>query len=611
MRIPTPEQQIVLDQTARVRVVHAVPGSGKTWLVAEIIRRALKTWPTKTCGIAALSFTRVGGEEIRKAVGRDLEHPHFVGTIDSFLFRYVIRPHLRRVFNWFADPRLVAGEWGAEHWKSCGATQSAAIGNGINLFGCVFINENQGKAVIAHKPHPTLPLRPLTGNDLNQARDAKKKIWETCGLLTHSDAALWASKTLEHEKWGAVVRGEVIRRFPFLIVDELQDTGHFLGKSIRLLLQEPSVHGVLVGDPDQAIYEFTGARPDLFKTFEAILDAVPLTLANSHRCPSAVANAAMHLKDSGGLIGPAQNQIGRAFLVRYKDMVLDVRKVVETVRRIRTAATLKVVARGAATVDELAGRRTEGAPSLYCRPLTHIHRGVVGLRKGKNVSALAATRAALELAVFQHEGVNDEELNAAKIAPHDWKAFAIRCLLKINTIATSGTCYEWHTHAGKILDEEINRFAMGTNLTFVQGKLKPQQRKGWQEPSASFMPQPRVGEEPLLRAPVQTVHGVKGETHDVTVFVCPPTPKADHCPSTLWWSANDKDREERRIAYVAMTRTRGDLVVCVSESCYKRLAASRAAFVASFECVSVAEYVVSQGQEAAAGQFVATEGVSK
>ena len=31
----------------------------------------------------------------------------------------------------------------------------------INLFDCVYIDEKNGKAVVAHKPHPTQSLRPL------------------------------------------------------------------------------------------------------------------------------------------------------------------------------------------------------------------------------------------------------------------------------------------------------------------------------------------------------------------------------------------------------------------------------------------------------------------
>ena len=373
MRKPTPEQEAILIETARVRVVRATPGSGKTWLVAEAIRQTLNTWTTKTSGIAALSFTRVGGDEIRKAVGHDLGHPHFVGTIDAFLFRYIIRPHLCRVFNGaFALPRIVAGEWGAENWSRCGTNLNATVGQGIKLFGCVFIDERQGQVVIAHKPYPAQPLRELTGNDIQSVKEAKKKIWKSCGLLTHSDAALWASKILAHPTLGAIVRAEVIRRFPFLIVDELQDTGHFLAKSIRLLLDEPDAHGLLVGDPDQAIYEFNGARPDLFNTFEAFAGAVTLSLSNSQRCSSAVAKAATHLKDSAGVFLPAQDQDGRALLIRYKNMAADVPRVLEAIRANSSTALVKAIARATATVEELAGRRANHAPSLLL-PAAHSH----------------------------------------------------------------------------------------------------------------------------------------------------------------------------------------------------------------------------------------------
>lgn len=74
MRAPLSCQQAVLDSAARVRVVRAAPGSGKTWLVAELIRRELERWVPTTSGIAALSFTRVGGDEIRTAVGLSLIH---------------------------------------------------------------------------------------------------------------------------------------------------------------------------------------------------------------------------------------------------------------------------------------------------------------------------------------------------------------------------------------------------------------------------------------------------------------------------------------------------------------------------------------------------------
>ena len=595
MRTPTPEQQRILDSDARVRVVRAAPGSGKTWLVAEVIRQALADWPTGTGGIAALSFTRVGGDEIRSALGRDLAHPHFVGTIDAFLFRFVVRPPLRGAFNWSADPRLVPGEWGAEHWSKYRSNQSATVGEGINLFSCVYIGEEQERPVVAHKPHPAQPLRPLSGDDLLRVNAAKKKMWEQHGLLTHSDAALWASRILEHPTFGPVVRGEIVRRFPFLIVDELQDTGHFLGKSIRLLLGEPSMRGVLVGDPDQAIYEFTGARPSLFNTFEVIDGATSIPLASSRRCPAAVVGAAVHVKDSPGKIGSAEGRVGRALLLRYKGMVTDVRKVADAVHARDPMAVVKVIARASTTVEELSGQRSENASSLYCRPLTHLHRAVSAFRRGRNNAALASARAAIELATFEHEGVSDEELAAANIDPRDWKQLAVRCLLGANAVSTTSTHFGWHASAGEILDEEIGSFDLGPSLSFSKGNLKPQKRTGWERASADFLPKAVGDHQAVDQVPVQTVHGVKGETHDTTVVVCPPIATAAHCPSVIWWSSAERDREEKRIAYVAMTRSRDNLIVCVSDACYQRLTDKHPGFVASFECMSVDEYAAGLG----------------
>jgi len=594
MRTPTGEQKAVLESPARVRVVRATPGSGKTWLVAELIRQELVNWSTRTSGIAALSFTRVGGDEIRKAVGYELGHPHFVGTIDAFLFRYIVRTFLCRCFHSLASPHLVPGEWGAEYWGNYGPNQSATIKD-INLFGCVFVGEAAGKEVVACKPHPAQALCQLDNHKAAEVIKYKRKLWEKWGGLTHSDAALWASKILEHETHGSAVRAELIRRFPLIIVDELQDTGYFLGKSILLLLDEPAARGVLVGDPDQAIYEFSGARPDLFNRFESIVGAIPLPLASSRRCPPAVAAAAGHLQDSGGTIGPADGKTGRAFLLRYTDMVGDIRRILLAIRAAVSVTNMKVIARQTSTVEALLGRRAKPFQKLGCPPLNHMQRAVVAFRQGQQIRALAAARAALEVAVFEHEGVSDEKLEEKKINPREWKALAVRCLLRASGIVTTGTLFDWQTEAGKILDAEIDGFLHNGSLQFVIGNLKPQKRPGYNATCTDCLPQTNAPPPGLADVPVGTVHSVKGETHDITVFVCPKTSQA-HCPSVVWWSADDKDREEKRIAYVATTRTQGHLIVCVSEDCYTRLCASREGFVESFECMTVDECVAAMGQ---------------
>ena len=264
-----------------------------------------------TSGIAALSFTRVGGDEIRKLWVVILTTHIMWGPSMHSSFGSLCVLFFRSVTRSLQTPRLIPSQWGAENWVRYGRNQDVTVGKGINLFSCVFIGEQNGQAVIAHKPHSTLPLSPLTDEDSKLVKQAKLERWKRTGMLTHSDAAMLASKILTHNVLGATVRNEIVRRFPLIIVDELQDTGYFLGKCIRCLLDEPNSRGILVGDPDQAIYEFNGARPDQFDSFESVNGAAVFTLPSSQRCPPTIAAAASHLKDSGGTIGVAAGKAGR------------------------------------------------------------------------------------------------------------------------------------------------------------------------------------------------------------------------------------------------------------------------------------------------------------
>ncbi|NOJ83833.1 UvrD-helicase domain-containing protein [Myxococcus xanthus] len=80
----TPEQKSVLDADDRLVVVQAAPGSGKTRLFVEVLRRHLHGWNLRRGGVAALSFTNVAQQEIASRLGGEPSPPHFVGTLDSF-----------------------------------------------------------------------------------------------------------------------------------------------------------------------------------------------------------------------------------------------------------------------------------------------------------------------------------------------------------------------------------------------------------------------------------------------------------------------------------------------------------------------------------------------
>lgn len=606
-RTPTREQQDVLDSPARVRVVRATPGSGKTWLVAELIRRDLENRPRSGGGIAALSFTRVGGEEIRKALGYDLGHPHFVGTIDAFLFRYVVRPFLQKARPIFATPRLIPADWEPKHWRKAPGNvelQYRRLGDSqspiYDLLDICFIDEVGGQPITARQLDHGRGMEKVDVQDRAGVIAAKRLIWQRLGWLTHADAAFLASELLAEPTIGSVIKKILLRRFPLLVVDELQDTGFFLGKSIRLLLSEPQIRGVLVGDPDQAIFEFNGARPDLFDGFNSLPGASLLPLARSQRCPAAITACAVHLKGTPGQIDPVEGKTGRSFLVRYTDMGADIRRLVRAIREATPTSNSKVIVRWNSTIAELTSEKGVEIESLRKPALTHMARSVQNFRRGHQTRALAGARAALELAVLGQEGFTDEDLLAKGIDPRDWKALAVKCLLQADAIDSALSMQEWQTTAGTVIDAAVQAFGLPIMVQFVAGKLRPQNFTGKNRTKvkagkafADFAPRSAVNATTRDCLTVETIHAVKGETHDVTVFVCPPTSANRRCPSVAWWPSNSSDGEERRIAYVAMTRTRTDLVLCVSEACDQQLGSTQTAFVRAFQRRTVDECIAA------------------
>jgi DNA helicase II / ATP-dependent DNA helicase PcrA len=353
------------------------------------------------------------------------------------------------------------------------------------------------------------------------------------------------------------------------------------------------MRALLVGDPDQAIYEFNGARPEMFDTFADMPGARLLQLSTSLRCPPAVASAASFLKRSDGLLNPDHARDGAAFLVRYENLMRDLPAIAQTVEASSAGAVAKIVTRLNSTVDDLTGRARASVPSLRCRAATLLHRAVQCFRRRKTVTALAAARAAIEQMLMGGEGFSDEDVQLNGIDPRALRGLAIRCILAGNAIPLDGTVLEWQKEALVILERETETFCRRSGRTPRPVTTKPAQCKGYDHPIAHSIADPGATGPNFGRLPVVTVHAVKGETHDVTLFVVPPTATkaaAKRCPSVTWWSGADGDDEERRIAYVALTRSRGDVVLCIDEAAYARLVATQPAFVDTFRVVIAAAF---------------------
>lgn len=226
-------------------VVKACPGSGKTTAVTERLYQFIKNWGDKKSGIAVLSFTNVAADEIKENFDKNknnlkIEYPHFIGTLDSFINTYIFLPYGSLVMECDRKPMLV-GEPN-NYWSS-----SDYLENYFDSVNFLIDGEVKTKYDIKNK----------TYNEIKQMKyDLTKE-----GYATQKDAIYHSMRILE--KYPKIAKALTIR-FPYMIIDEAQDTSDIHMKIIDLLIENGLKNIILVGDPEQSIYDWNGAKPKLF-----------------------------------------------------------------------------------------------------------------------------------------------------------------------------------------------------------------------------------------------------------------------------------------------------------------------------------------------------------
>lgn len=204
--------------------INAAPGSGKTTLLAAKLLLLAQKWPSERCGICVLSHTNVAQEEVKRRLAtsvhgaRLLEHPHFIGTIHGFVNQFLALPFLRSEDlivdvidnDVFARKALKASNssrtlWG---WRKNNPSADDVIA-GLEFRG--------------HQLDLTSTGGNLPGSHTNtyKALLAIKQTLAAQGVYRHGDMFAFAERLLQARPR---LGGQLSRRFPLLMIDEMQDT---------------------------------------------------------------------------------------------------------------------------------------------------------------------------------------------------------------------------------------------------------------------------------------------------------------------------------------------------------------------------------------------------
>jgi DNA helicase-2/ATP-dependent DNA helicase PcrA len=261
--------------------VFAGPGAGKSyWLVQHIknvIQHSNRLSPASR--IACISYTNVAANEILRKLGSSADRVE-VSTIHSFLYRNVVKPYLHLLKDEEGESlvnyALVDGhdehrpsypkvkQWLksiAETWLLLQKYKGSKEKLLKHLKELIWYHSEETQEWF-WKPRNKSSSRLQDVCKLDNLEAYKFLYWQE-GIIDHEDVLYFAYRILDEFP---LVCDFLSAKFPYLFVDEFQDTRPVQTQVVEWLANAGTIVGV-IGDVEQSIYSFTNAKPKHFKDF--------------------------------------------------------------------------------------------------------------------------------------------------------------------------------------------------------------------------------------------------------------------------------------------------------------------------------------------------------
>ncbi|WP_423738037.1 UvrD-helicase domain-containing protein [Chitinophaga caseinilytica] len=267
MIAPTKEQELIIDSPGSI-VIIANPGSGKTYVLAEKIKKVLSELKEYQ-GIIAISYTNKASQELKKRCLNSGINPKssFFGTIDKFCISEIILPFAGIFF---------------------GQTKS-----NVSIVKQSDLSEENTLLYTEYQTHVNGPVFDLGGID------ALKRLYLN-GVVVLESVGTLALYIFDNK---LACKKYIKAKYTHIVIDEYQDSGieqHLL----FLRIKDLGLTGIAVGDANQSIFKFSGKSSDhLLDLATKQNDFTLLPLVKNHRCdPSIINYSRMLLGDKSSFL---------------------------------------------------------------------------------------------------------------------------------------------------------------------------------------------------------------------------------------------------------------------------------------------------------------------
>ena len=547
---PTDQQREAIFAEELEFLLRAAPGSGKTWTSCRRFIWRAANWHYSVGGLALLSFTNTAIREFKTAtinVGRRdlLSDPNYVGTFDSFVERYILAPFGHLLSGADKRPKLFPGPRPGDRKKR----QLMAWRNG---------KDDRKIPVPAWEiiPYPIGPkFRFKTSNSPSDLpfTGACRAVYQllALGFYTHAQRVFWAYQLLNKRPHIAKL---LARRFPEIIVDEAQDTNSWLLKLMEILREE-GAKITLIGDPDQCIFEFSMADANSLHNLKEEWGIEEKLLSRSFRCNDQIAAAVRNVGGNTNFTGAGvgKSEWCRGFVVKessktFSDSLAVFHRLADQtgVSSVSTAVVCRghgqlESLRGKLNHTNLKGKAKELAKAAFLRDTQHDYRG----------ASQIVERIVRELTghdpMWERIDLDPNSRERMAVALLVWKFVKSPDRLR----QVSQLSDTWIPSVRTQLENLINEIGLRCDVKLGQhikstGLTKAQKSEPLFESVAG-----------LPRFRYDTIHQVKGESIDAVLVIG----AAKFWNSVVGSVKDGCNTEDRRLAYVAMTRARHLLVV--------------------------------------------------
>ena len=239
-------------------MVLAGPGSGKTTVITHRVQYLTKEYGIDPGDILVITFTRASAEEMREryeALTGGGSRVTF-GTFHSIFFRI-----LKLAYRYTAD-NIVREEQQMQFVREL-AQAGGLEPEDENEFAASILSEISSvkgeRIALEHyysKNCPDAVFRQLYAGYEEKMRRA--------GLIDFDDMMVLCLELFTERK---DILSAWQRRYRYILIDEFQDINRLQYEIVRMLAK-PEDNLFIVGDDDQSIYRFRGAKPEIMLGFE-------------------------------------------------------------------------------------------------------------------------------------------------------------------------------------------------------------------------------------------------------------------------------------------------------------------------------------------------------